>query len=73
MTTGPPFEQHAAGDFASRCCRCGATFHCGVDEPGGCWCARLPLLPATALEAGVGCVCPACLDALLREVRQVVA
>jgi hypothetical protein len=49
--------------LSAHCARCGAAFQCGVDEPGGCWCARLP---AAAMEADTGCLCPACLDLLLR-------
>jgi hypothetical protein len=60
--TIPPDRTH---DFASRCARCGTAFVCGVDEPGGCWCARLPRLPATALEADDGCLCEACLQRAL--------
>jgi len=48
----------------SRCSRCGATFHCGIDDPGGCWCAQLPALPLGALESGRGCLCPSCLSAV---------
>jgi hypothetical protein len=51
--------------FSARCAGCGAAFQCGVDEPGGCWCARLPQLPATAIEADTGCLCPRCLQARL--------
>jgi hypothetical protein len=51
----------AAGNAGeSRCARCGATFHCGVDDPGGCWCAKLPPLPREAY-AGGGCLCESCL------------
>ncbi len=49
----------------SRCARCGREFHCGIDDPGGCWCARLPPLPREALTSGSGCLCEACLRALL--------
>jgi hypothetical protein len=42
------------------CARCGAPFHCGIDDPGGCWCARLPPLPPTAYVDG-GCLCERCL------------
>lgn len=51
--------------FAATCAHCGARFQCGVDEPGGCWCARLPRLPAGRLDADRGCLCEACLTALL--------
>jgi hypothetical protein len=50
------------------CARCGAPFTCGRDDPAGCWCAALPHLPARALDAAQGCLCPACLQqALARE------
>jgi hypothetical protein len=49
----------------SRCARCGAAFHCGIDDPGGCWCAKLPPLPPATYTAGAGCLCGRCLrDAL---------
>jgi hypothetical protein len=49
---------------ATHCSRCGAAFVCGIDEPGGCWCARLPVLPAAAVAADAGCLCEACLVGL---------
>jgi len=51
--------------LAATCARCGTRFQCGVDAPAGCWCARLPLLPATATAADRGCLCEACLQELL--------
>ncbi len=45
----------------SRCARCGAPFHCGIDDPGGCWCAKLPPLPREAYAADTGCLCEKCL------------
>ncbi len=60
-----PESQHAPHDFATRCTRCGAEFVCGVDEPGGCWCTRLPRLPAGSIEADDGCLCEACLQRML--------
>jgi hypothetical protein len=51
----------AAGSTGeSRCARCGATFRCGLDDPGGCWCAKLPPLPRAAYADG-GCLCESCL------------
>jgi hypothetical protein len=44
----------------SRCTRCGAPFHCGIDDSGGCWCAKLPPLPRAAYVDG-GCLCESCL------------
>jgi ribosomal protein L34E len=46
---------------SSRCARCGAPFRCGIDDIGGCWCARLPPLPREAYAADAGCLCEACL------------
>jgi len=57
MTLDPALSAH--------CARCGTAFQCGVDAPGGCWCARLPVLPATAVQADAGCLCPTCLEAML--------
>ena len=55
--------ESAAGKLEARCSRCSAPFHCGISDPGGCWCARLPVLPLGALEDGRGCLCPDCLAA----------
>jgi len=49
----------------SACARCGAPFRCGRDDPAGCWCARLPALPRDRYDAAAGCLCEACLRALL--------
>jgi hypothetical protein len=51
----------------SRCVRCGAAFHCGIDDAGGCWCTRLPPLPASLLKADASCLCPACLEAAVGQ------
>lgn len=61
MEGNPP----ATTGMLQACARCGAPFTCGVDAPGGCWCARLPPLPAGALVAGEACVCERCLRAAL--------
>jgi len=53
----------------SRCARCGAPFRCGIDDAGGCWCARLPPLPREAYADAAGCLCEACLRRALREAR----
>jgi DNA-directed RNA polymerase subunit RPC12/RpoP len=50
-------------EMRDRCARCGAPFHCGMNDPGGCWCAQLPPLPAERLQAMQGCLCPDCLRA----------
>jgi len=50
----------------SRCARCGAPFHCGIGDAGGCWCARLPVLPRLAYAADAGCLCEQCLREALR-------
>lgn len=44
-----------------RCARCGTTFHCGIDDAGGCWCAKLPPLPRAAYAKESGCLCERCL------------
>jgi hypothetical protein len=53
----------------SRCARCGAPFHCGIGDAGGCWCTRLPPLPREAYAADAGCLCEACLGEALRAAR----
>lgn len=45
----------------SRCACCDAPFRCGIEDPGGCWCAKLPPLPRDAYAADAGCLCEACL------------
>ncbi len=59
----------------SRCARCGAEFRCGMEagDPE-CWCASLPpLMPlpvaSTVGSTAPGCLCPACLEAMLAEPR----
>jgi hypothetical protein len=32
-----------------------------MEDPGGCWCAKLPLLPRDAYSVDAGCLCEACL------------
>jgi ribosomal protein L34E len=54
----------------SRCARCGAPFRCGIDDMGGCWCAKLPPLPREAYADAAGCLCEACLTRALREARE---
>jgi len=48
------------------CSRCAAPFHCGIDDPGGCWCAKLPPLPRAAYGDG-GCLCERCLHEALGD------
>ncbi len=54
---------------ASTCPRCGAKFQCGRDDPAGCWCATLPALDPRRYYAVAGCLCEACLRALLNAPR----
>jgi hypothetical protein len=44
-----------------RCSACGAPMHCGMNDPGGCWCAGLAPVGAALLAPGQGCWCEACL------------
>jgi ribosomal protein L34E len=62
----PSGPSNAPAPASSRCARCGAAFHCGIDDAGGCWCARLPSLPRQAYAAGTGCLCEACLRKALK-------
>jgi hypothetical protein len=50
-----------AGSGATHCAACGAPMVCGRNDPAGCWCARLPPLPAGSIEAGQSCLCERCL------------
>ncbi|MFT8463905.1 cysteine-rich CWC family protein [Acetobacter persici] len=46
---------------------CGADFPCTADSQ--CWCMQVPhAIPLPAGEAP-GCVCPACLERLIRQSR----
>jgi hypothetical protein len=45
----------------SRCARCRAPFCCGIENAGGCWCAKLPSLPRESYAADAGCLCEKCL------------
>jgi hypothetical protein len=49
------------GTNSSVCPGCGAKFHCGLADSGGCWCARLPALQRERYDVGAGCLCEACL------------
>lgn len=60
---GPSNAPVPAGEH---CDRCGAPFHCGIDDAGGCWCAKLPPLPRRAYAAGSGCLCLSCLNESLQ-------
>ena len=51
----------SGGGGESRCARCGTPFHCGIDDAGGCWCAKLPPLPREAYDRAAGCLCESCL------------
>lgn len=71
------FERHAAGTrggfhyaaltplSGDACARCGATFECGMKAGvERCWCADLPTAPIDPALAG--CLCPNCLQHLVR-------
>ncbi|RPH60759.1 MAG: hypothetical protein EHM83_13980 [Burkholderiales bacterium] len=70
-TPRPESPVRAASDAAATpspdtCPRCGARFACGIDT-GRCWCASLPALAALPPDLPAACLCPACLDALIRQ------
>ncbi|MEM5389301.1 cysteine-rich CWC family protein [Paraburkholderia phymatum] len=54
---------------SARCPRCRRVFDCGArGDRSTCWCVSMPALPADALKAGIGCLCPECLaDTIARE------
>jgi len=61
MPTATEAKRPSADGHAGRSCsRCGAPFHCGIGDPGGCWCSQLPPLPRTAYGDG-DCLCERCL------------
>lgn len=48
------------------CPRCGARFHCGVDDAAPCACGTIALAPgmlAALARRYQGCLCPDCLRA----------
>jgi hypothetical protein len=45
----------------ARCSACGAEFACGIADPDGCWCTRLPALPSEGVVSGADCLCERCL------------
>ncbi|MDH3716219.1 MAG: cysteine-rich CWC family protein [Gammaproteobacteria bacterium] len=47
-----------------RCERCGANFHCGMDDTAPCWCAT-DFPPVISGTAGSSCLCPSCLEQLV--------
>ena len=51
----------------SKCPGCGEGFRCGIDDPGNCWCAQRPKVVHVPSGATGGCLCPTCLDRLVRE------
>ena len=48
---------------SATCPACTSAFVCGV-QTGACWCFTRPALPVAA-RTGLGCHCPACLDAIV--------
>jgi hypothetical protein len=55
----------------TRCSACGKAMVCGLHDPAGCWCARMPPLAAGAIAAGQSCLCEDCLR--LRQARTRIA
>lgn len=44
------------------CPQCENPFRCGMNDEGGCWCARdFPALPDMPVPEHDGCLCPSCL------------
>jgi hypothetical protein len=54
-------NQHYPLADNARCSACGMEFACGVADPAGCWCTRLPALPSGGVVSGAGCLCEQCL------------
>jgi len=57
----------APGTAGARCPRCGAAFHCGIDDAEPCACAALVLDAAAQQrlhERYTGCLCVSCLREL---------
>jgi len=53
-----------------RCPRCGAAFHCGMNDPGPCACTTLTLSPALQARLAAayrGCLCLRCLAELAAQ------
>jgi Cysteine-rich CWC len=54
----------------ARCPRCGAAFHCGIDDEAPCACTGITLDAATLADLrrrGGGCLCLRCLQLLADE------
>lgn len=61
-----------SGGADSRCPRCNAPFHCGVNDPAPCVCTALSLDDATRAELRqryTGCLCLGCLRELAAAAR----
>lgn len=55
-------------DGNARCEGCGAPFRCGMrDGEARCWCADLPNVVPVPGDGPAACLCPDCLDELIRK------
>jgi hypothetical protein len=57
----------AAAQAGERCPRCGAAFHCGIDDAAPCPCTGVALdaaLQQRLRDLYIGCLCLRCLQAL---------
>jgi hypothetical protein len=62
----PTALQASPAGAAQSCSRCGAAFTCGAQSGAAtCWCVALPRLQN--IRADQTCLCPACLQAALKE------
>ncbi|WP_227243386.1 cysteine-rich CWC family protein [Paraburkholderia caribensis] len=70
MNPSPSEPTESSAMSSARCPRCRRVFDCG--GRGGreaCWCVSMPVLPATALDASTGCLCPECLADVIARAR----
>jgi len=63
-------NEAAAAPAADRCARCGAAFHCGMNDAAPCPCSSVTLdaaLQQRLRERYSGCLCLPCLQSLAAE------
>jgi hypothetical protein len=78
-------EEQGESRPAQHCLRCGAPFHCGMEDTVPCWCTTLPRIDPAALAAldlsergelglpsgplPAACLCPSCLATIAAALK----
>ena len=67
ITSVPPTM---SADFVveKRCTSCKTAFSCGIKQKQ-CWCNNLPNLKMLQINKDADCMCPSCLERLVRTAR----